>query len=171
MSDPSTTSASDATVPGGTTWNERIIAEFRANAGYVPWSSEEEFAEGRPVPPRIPGFDARGMPLVLVHNIGARSGRERINPLFFQPVDNGWAVFGTHGGSPRDPAWYRNLMANPRVTVEVGTETVPAVARLARGEERERIWARQVALVPKFAEFEAASGRQVPVVVLERADG
>lgn len=175
MSDPSTISANDATAPDGNTWNERIIAEFRANAGYVSWSSEEEFAARRPIPPWMPGFDEHfdehGMPLILVHNIGAKSGRERINPLFFQPVDNGWAVFGTHGGSPRDPAWFRNLMANPRVTVEVGTQTVPAVARLARGEEREQIWAKEVALVPKFAEFEAMSGRQVPVVVLERADG
>ncbi|MEV6133703.1 nitroreductase family deazaflavin-dependent oxidoreductase [Streptomyces violaceusniger] len=175
MSDPSTTSANDVTVPDGNTWNERIIAEFRANAGYVSWSSEAEFAAGRPIPPWMPGFDEhfdeRGMPLILVHNIGAKSGRERINPLFFQPVDNGWAVFGTHGGSPRDPAWYRNLMANPRVTIEVGTETVSAVARLAQGGEREQIWAREVALVPKFAEFEATAGRQVPVVVLERVDG
>ncbi|MEV8417643.1 nitroreductase/quinone reductase family protein [Streptomyces niveus] len=165
-----TTSANNSAMPGGETWNEKIITEFRANAGFVPWSSEEEFAGGRPIPPRIPGFDERGMPLILVHNIGAKSGRERINPLFFQAVETGWAVFGTHGGSPHDPAWYHNLMAKPRVIVEVGTETVSAVARLAQGEEREQIWAREVALVPKFAEFEAASGRQVPVVVLERVD-
>lgn len=171
MSDPSTTSANDVSVPDGGTWNERIIAEFRANAGYVSWSSEAEFAASRPVPPRMPGFDERGMPLILVHTVGAGSGRKRINPLFFQPVDNGWAVFGTHGGSPRDPAWVRNLLANPRVTVEVGTLTVPAMARLAQGEERERLWAKEVALVPKFAEFEAAAGRQIPVVVLERVDG
>ncbi|MEU8708385.1 nitroreductase family deazaflavin-dependent oxidoreductase [Streptomyces sp. NPDC048565] len=171
MPDPSMTSANGSTTPDGNSWNQRIIAEFRANAGYVPWSSEAEFAAGRPVPPRMPGFDEQGMPLILVHNVGAKSGRERINPLFFQPVDNGWAVFGTHGGSPRDPAWFRNLMANPRVTVEVGTQTVPTVARLAQGEEREQLWAKEVALVPKFAEFETTSGRQVPVVVLERADG
>lgn len=169
MPDGFTSGADDVSAAHGNSWNERIIAEFRANAGYVPWSSEAEFAAGRPVPPRMPGFDERGMPLILVHNTGARSGRKRINPLFFQPVDHGWAVFGTHGGSPHDPAWVGNLVAHPRVTVEVGTETVPAVARIARGEERERLWARQVALVPKFAEFEAASGRQVPVVVLERS--
>ncbi|MGH3996241.1 MAG: nitroreductase family deazaflavin-dependent oxidoreductase [Pseudonocardiaceae bacterium] len=170
MSDASTNRASDATVSGGNNWNEQIIADFRANGGYVRWSSEEEFAAGRPVPPWLPGLDEQGMPLILVHNIGAKSGRERINPLFFQPVNNGWAVFGTHGGSAHDPAWYRNLMANPRVTIEVGAETVPAVARLAQGGERDQIWAKEVALIPKFAEFEAASGRQVPVVVLELVD-
>ncbi|EMD23020.1 nitroreductase/quinone reductase family protein [Amycolatopsis azurea] len=161
MSDPSTTTAKDS-------WNDRIIAEFRANAGYVPWSSEEDFAAGRPIPPRMPGFDERGMPLILVHHFGAKTGRERISPLFYQPVGDDWAVFGTHGGSPRHPVWHHNLMANPRATVEAGSETVPVLARLTRGAERERLWAKEVALVPKFAEFEAASGRQIPVVLLER---
>lgn len=152
-------------------WNARIIAEVRENAGYAAWSSAEEFAAGRPVPPRFPGFDERGMPLILVHHTGARTGRERINPLFYQPVGDDWAVFGTHGGSPHHPAWYRNMMANPQVTVETGAERVPAVARLAAGAERERLWAKEIALVPKFAEFEAAAGRQIPVVVLERVRG
>ena len=171
MSDPSTNTMNaidEATTPAVGSWNDRIITEFRANTGYVSWSSEEDFAAGRPVPPRFPGFDERGMPLILVHHIGARTGRERINPLFYQPVDDGWAVFGTHGGSPRHPVWYHNLMANPQVTVEAGTEKVSAVARLAEGEERERLWAKEIALVPKFAEFEAVAGRQIPVVVLER---
>lgn len=149
-------------------WNERIIAEVRASGGYAPWSTPEEFASGRPVPPKMPGFDDRGMPLILVHHIGAKSGLERVSPLFFQQVGDGWAVFGTHGGSPRHPVWFHNLMANPHVTVEIGAERVPVVARLAQGEERARLWAREVTLVPKFAEFEASSGRQIPVVVLER---
>ncbi|GAA4533741.1 nitroreductase/quinone reductase family protein [Amycolatopsis samaneae] len=154
--------------PTTPSWNDRIIAEFRANAGYAPWSSEEDFAAGRPIPPRLPGFDDQGMPLILVHHTGARTGRERISPLFFQPVGDNWAIFGTYGGSPRHPVWYHNLMANPRTTVETGTEKVPVVARLTEGTERERIWAKEVALIPKFAEFEAASGRQIPVVLLER---
>ncbi len=66
------------------------------------------------------------------------------------------------------PAWYRNLMANPRTVVEAGAGEIPVEARLTAGEERARIWAEQIALVPKFAEFEASSGRQVPVVLLER---
>ncbi|GAA1653927.1 nitroreductase family deazaflavin-dependent oxidoreductase [Nonomuraea maheshkhaliensis] len=151
-------------------WKERVIAEFRANGGYVRWSTDEEIAAGRPIPARLPGFEERGLPLILVHHTGARTGRERISPLFFQPVGDGWAVFGTNGGSTEHPLWYRNLMAHPRATVEVGTETVPVTARPAEGAERERIWAKQTALVPRFAAFEAASGRQVPVVVLEPAD-
>ncbi|MEK8170537.1 nitroreductase/quinone reductase family protein [Streptomyces sp. M19] len=133
MPNPSTSTPAPTSSAGKATWNDRIIAEFRANAGYVPWSSDEEFAAGRPIPPRVPGFDERGMPLVLVHHIGARTGHERISPLFYQPVGDSWAVFGTHGGSPRHPVWFRNLMAHPRVTVEVGTETATAVARLAEG--------------------------------------
>jgi deazaflavin-dependent oxidoreductase (nitroreductase family) len=151
-------------------WNDRIIAEFRANAGYVTWSSEDDLAAGRPVPPRLPAFDVRqGVPIILVHHAGAKTGRKRINPLMYQPVDDGFAIFATYGGSPRHPGWYRNLVANPRTTVEVGTERVSVVARLAEGAERERIWAKQVALMSAFAEFEAAAGRQIPVIVLERA--
>ncbi|WP_328437412.1 nitroreductase family deazaflavin-dependent oxidoreductase [Streptomyces sp. NBC_00444] len=165
-------SANEAESPGINDWNERIIAGVRASGGYAAWSSEEEFAAGRPVPPRVPGFEERpGMPLILVHNTGAKTGRERINPLFYLTVGDNWAVFGTHGGSPDHPAWYRNLMANPQTTVEVGKEIVPVVARLAQGAERERIWAKEIALVPKFAKFEEASGRQIPVVVLERVQG
>ncbi|MEU8898784.1 nitroreductase/quinone reductase family protein [Nocardia sp. NPDC048505] len=173
MSDPSTAATHHADAPDITDWNAGIIAEVRANAGYARWSTAAEFAAGRPVPPRIPGLydEHPGMPLILVHHTGAKSGRARISPLFYQPVGDDWAVFATHGGSPRDPAWYRNLTANPRITVETGAETVPALARVTEGAERERIWAKQVAVVPKFAEFQAAAGRQIPVVVLERVTG
>ena len=150
-------------------WNVLIIAEFRANAGRVHWNTDDDIAAGRPVPPRLAGFDARrGVPIILVHHAGAKTGRERINPMMYQPVGDDFAVFATYGGSPYHPAWYRNLMANPRATVEVGTETISVTARLAAGTERERIWAAQVALVPAFAEFEAAADRQIPVIVLER---
>jgi deazaflavin-dependent oxidoreductase (nitroreductase family) len=170
MPDANTTPSNELRAAGSISWNDRIVAEFRANGGYVAWSSEEEFAAGRPIPPRVLGFDAKGLPLILLHHKGAKTGRERISPLFFQPVGDNWAVFGTHGGSPHHPVWYTNIMANPHVTVETGTERVPAVARLTKGAERQRIWANEIALIPKFAEFEAAAGRQIPVVVLERVD-
>ncbi|MBO0875498.1 MAG: nitroreductase family deazaflavin-dependent oxidoreductase [Pseudonocardia sp.] len=150
-------------------WNDRIIAEFRANAGHVAWSGDDDLAEGRPVPPRPPGFDAcRGAPIILVHHAGAKTGIERVNPLMYQPVGDDFAVFATYGGSPRHPAWYRNLTANPRSTVEVGTDRVPVLARLVEGAKRERIWGKQVALMPAFAAFEAAAGRRIPVVLLQR---
>lgn len=153
------------------TWNDRIITEFRANAGYVEWSSDSDLAAGRPVPPRLPAFGERqGMPIILVHHTGVKTGRKRVNPLMYQPVDDGFAVFATYGGSPRPPAWYYNLVANPRTMVEVDTKRVPVLARLADGTEREQIWAKQVALMPAIAEFEAAAGRRIPVIVLERID-
>ena len=170
MSDASNT-ANEANARGIINWNNLIIAEFRTNGGYVAWSSANEFAAGRPIPPRVPGFDEKGLPLVLLHHVDAKTGRERISPLFFQPVGDGWAVFGTHGGSPHHPAWYRNITANRRVTVEVGAERVQAEARLTMGAERRQIWAKQTALIPKFAEFEAAAGRQIPVVLLEPVPG
>lgn len=150
-------------------WNERIIAEFRSNDGYVSWSTDDDLAIGRPVPPRLSSFDERqGVPIILMHHTGAKTGHTRINPVMYQPVGENFAIFATYGGSSRHPAWYRNLMANPRATVEVGTARVPVTARLVEGDERERIWARQVAIMPTFAEFEAAAGRRIPVVLLER---
>lgn len=151
-------------------WNDRIIAEFRANAGYVAWSSDDDLAAGRPVPPRLVAFDERqGVPIILVHHTGAKSGLARVSPMLYQPVDAGFAVFASSGGSPRHPDWYRNLVAHPQATVEVGRDKTPVVARRTVGTERERIWTRQVTLVPAFAEFEVTAGRQIPVVVLERA--
>lgn len=141
-------------------WNDPITAEFRANAGYVTWSSDDDLASGGPVPPRLPAFHERqGVSIILVHHTGAKTGRERINPLMCQAIGDDFAIFATYGGNPRHPEWYRNLLANPRTIVEVGTATVPVVARLAEGAQRRRIWAKQVVLMPAFAEFEAVAGR------------
>ncbi|OEV04140.1 nitroreductase/quinone reductase family protein [Streptomyces oceani] len=156
-------------LPDINSWNERVIAEFRSNAGHVRWSTEEDLATGRPVPPLLPGFDEhRGVPIILVRNTGAKTRRERINPLMYQPVGGDFAVFATYGGSPRPPAWFHNLVAHPRAVVETGEQEVPVTARLTEGVERERIWTRQVTLVPTFAEFEATAGREIPILLLER---
>src|SRR5436305_11178026 len=102
-------------------WNQAIIDEFRANEGRV-------------------GGNFEGAPMILIHHHGAKSGVERVNPLMYQPVGNGYAIFASKGGAPTNPDWYHNLVANPRTTVEVGTETIPVRARVAQGHERERIW-------------------------------
>jgi deazaflavin-dependent oxidoreductase (nitroreductase family) len=130
-------------------WNDGIIAEFRQNEGRV-------------------GGPFEGRPLLLLHHTGARSGVERVNPLAYQQVGDGWAVFGSKGGAPRNPDWYHNLTANPRARVEVGAETFDVVARVAEGEERERIWEEQKRRMPGFADYETRTARQIPVVVLER---
>jgi deazaflavin-dependent oxidoreductase (nitroreductase family) len=79
-----------------------------------------------------------------------------------------YVIIASKGGAPKDPQWYRNLVANPDVTVEVGTEQFPARARVAEGEERARLYQAQAELMPNFAEYAAATTREIPVVVLER---
>lgn len=106
-------------------WNKNIIEEFRANQGKV-------------------GGRFEGRPLLLLHHRGARTGTERVNPLAYQDLGDGAvAVFGSKGGAPTDPEWYHNVRANPEVKVEIGTDTFEAVARVAEGDERERIWEKQ----------------------------
>jgi deazaflavin-dependent oxidoreductase (nitroreductase family) len=130
-------------------WNTKIIDEFHANEGKV-------------------GGPFAGMTILLLHHKGAKTGTERVNPLAYQPVDDHFAVFGSKGGAPTNPDWYHNVQAHPDVTVEVGTETIPVHARVAEGEERDRIWTRQKELAPGFAEYETKTSRQIPVIVLER---
>ena len=129
-------------------WNAAIIDEFRARGGKV-------------------GGQFEGAPLLILHTTGARSGKERVTPLVYQPVGDALAIFASKGGAPTSPDWYHNLVANPKVTVEVGTETLERTARVADGDERERIWTAQKQLMPGFAEYEANTTRQIPVVILE----
>jgi deazaflavin-dependent oxidoreductase (nitroreductase family) len=136
-------------MPRVSNWNAGIIAEFRANEGRV-------------------GGPFEGRPLLLLHHTGARTGVERVNPLAYQKLEKGWAVFGSKGGAPTNPDWYHNLVANPRARVEVGTETFDVVARVAEGEERDRVWEEQKRLMPGFADYENRTARPIPVVVLER---
>lgn len=129
--------------------NQNVIEEFRANGGNV----------GR-------AFGGSKL-LLLLHTTGAKTGEERINPVVYLPVDGDYAVFASKGGAPTNPDWYYNLIANPEVTIEVGAETMPATARVAEGEERERIWAEQIQVAPGFAEYEKATSRAIPVVILQ----
>lgn len=131
-------------------WNTKIIEEFRANKGQA-------------------GGDFAGASLLLLHTTGAKSGAERINPVMYQSVGQSWAVFASKGGAPTNPDWYHNLLANPKASIEVGTETVRVTARVATSAEREQIWSKQKQERPQFAEYEASTKRVIPVVVLERA--
>jgi len=132
-------------------WNRQVIEEFRANDGKV-------------------GGMFEGMPLLLIHHVGAKSGLERVNPVVYQPVGDSWAVFASKGGAPTNPDWFHNLVAHPDVTVEIGSESHRVTARVAAGDERERIWTAQKAAYPNFAEYEQkAGGREIPVVVFDPA--
>jgi deazaflavin-dependent oxidoreductase (nitroreductase family) len=130
-------------------WNAKIIDEFRTNAGKV-------------------GGPFEGATLLLLHTRGAKTGAERINPVAYQQVGDDLAVFASKGGADTNPDWFHNVTANPVVTVEVGTDTYEVRARVADGEERNRIWERQKQLMPGFADYEQKTARQIPVVVLER---
>jgi deazaflavin-dependent oxidoreductase (nitroreductase family) len=132
--------------------NEEIIEEFRANEG------------------RVGGY-FEGRTLLLLHHRGAKTGTEWVNPLAYQRLnDDSVAVFASAGGSPTHPDWYHNVVANPDVTVEIGTETFPARARVTQGEERERIFDQQKRDWTGFADYEEKLKgiRVIPVVVLEK---
>ena len=106
--------------------------------------------------------------MALLHTRGAKTGRERVNPVVYQPVGDAIAVFASKGGADTNPDWFHNILANPRFTVEVGTDTYEVQARVAEGDERDPIWERQKQLMPGFAEYEQKTAREIPVVVLER---
>jgi deazaflavin-dependent oxidoreductase (nitroreductase family) len=131
-------------------WNDKVIAEFRANAGQV-------------------GGAFAGAPLLLLHTRGRRSGTERVNPMMYLPDGDRLVVFASKGGAPTNPDWYHNLVENPVVTVEVGDETYPARAEVVTGEERDRLYAEQAQRFPGFAEYQAKTERIIPVVALTRA--
>ena len=130
-------------------WNKGVIEEFRGRGGKV-------------------GGMFEGRPLLLLHHAGARTGIRRVNPLAYQDVGRGYAVFASKAGADTNPDWYHNVVANPRTEVEIGTETVGVSARVAEGNERDRIWTRQKRDYPQFEEYEARTSRVIPVVVLER---
>ena len=88
----------------------------------------------------------------------------------YQDIGDGVAVFASKAGAPTNPAWYHNLLANPRVSAEIGADTVDVVARVADNAERERIWEAQKAAYPGFADYETKTTRQIPVVILEPAE-
>jgi deazaflavin-dependent oxidoreductase (nitroreductase family) len=130
-------------------WNDKIIAEFRDNQGQV-------------------GGQFEGAPLLLLHSTGAKSGQERVNPMMYQAVDDGFAVFASKAGADTNPDWYHNLRAHPEVTIEVGAETLDVTARVLEPEEREPIWDEQKARYPGFADYETKTDRVIPVVLLDR---
>ena len=130
-------------------FNEKIIDEFRANGGKV-------------------GGPFEGAPLLLLHTTGAKTGRTRVKPLAYRREGDQLVLFGTKGGAPTNPEWYYNVQANPRVTVEVGSDRFEADATVAPPDERDRIWRLQTRDVPVFADYQQKTDRTIPVVILER---
>jgi len=129
--------------------NRKVITEFRERGGKV-------------------GGMFEGAPLVLVHHVGARSGTARITPLMTYLEDDKVFIFGSKGGADEHPAWYHNLVANPKTTIELGAETFPVVAREITGAERDEIYAKQAVMAPQFAEYQSKTSRVIPVIELRR---
>ncbi|MGH2561173.1 MAG: nitroreductase/quinone reductase family protein [Thermomicrobiales bacterium] len=121
-------------------WNAEVIAEFRANKG--------EVAAPYDNPP----------PMLLLHTIGARSGREHVVPMRSLPDGDALYVFASAHGSDKHPDWYHNVVANPDFTIEQGTGTIPVHATEVAGEERAAI----------FAAYEHKLARTIPVIRLDR---
>ncbi|HEY1351255.1 MAG TPA: nitroreductase family deazaflavin-dependent oxidoreductase [Ktedonobacteraceae bacterium] len=127
-------------------YNHKIIEEFRANQGQVQgWA-----------------------PLMLLTTRGARSGQTRVYPLMAVAYGEHFLAIASKGGAPTHPQWYYNLLAHPRVTVEVGADTLPVNARLLAGEERQQAFARAAEIFPPYAEYQQKTSREIPVFLLER---
>ncbi len=139
---------------GPNDWNEKIIAEFRANGGRV-------------------GGPFEGAPVTLVHSRGRKSGRSYVTPMMYLADDADPAtiyVFASKAGAPSHPDWYHNLTAAGEAEVEVGTETYPVTVTELTGERRDRVYAEQARRYPGFAEYEAKTAgiRTIPVLALRR---
>jgi deazaflavin-dependent oxidoreductase (nitroreductase family) len=130
-------------------YNQQVIAEFRANGG------------------RTTGM-LEGAPVVLLTTTGARSGEPRTAPTLGLVDGDRVVVVASNAGSPTHPAWYHNLLADPTAIVEIGTDSFTATATTLEGEERDRFYARMTAAAPVFAEYRARTEREIPVVALER---
>lgn len=130
-------------------WNKNVIAEFRSNEGKV-------------------GGQFEGAPVLLLGTKGAKSGLDRVNPMMYLELDDKIYIFASYAGADNHPDWFHNLVADSKVTVEVGTEKFEATAEPVPLEERNRIYAIQAERFPGFAEYEKKTDRIIPVVELVR---
>ena len=131
----------------GSDFNERNIAEFHANHGRV-------------------GGPFEGAPLVLLHTVGARSGKPRTNIMMYLADADRYLVFASNNGGDENPAWYWNLKANPDARIEVGDDIVDVHATELQAAERDEKYALQAERYPGFAEYELKTSRTIPVVAL-----
>ncbi len=107
---------------------------------------------------------------LLLTTTGRKSGKSLVLPLIYRPTgDGGYCIIASKGGAPAHPAWFLNLEANPAVHLQVATDKFDAVARVAEGEERERLWQLMVDYYAPYTDYQAATERQIPVVVLDPA--
>jgi deazaflavin-dependent oxidoreductase (nitroreductase family) len=111
-----------------------------------------------------------GLPVVIITNRGARTGKIRKTPVMRVEHGGRYAAVASQGGAPTHPSWYYNFRASSRVRLQDGPDTWDMIAREVTGSERDEWWARAVAAYPPYAEYQQRTSRQIPVFVLERAD-
>jgi proline iminopeptidase len=114
-----------------------------------------------------PGYSEMTVPSLLLTTTGRQSGEKFIFPLFYGQTGNSYIIVASKGGAPEQPGWYRNLLANSEVDVQVGTKKLKAKARTATGEERSQLCNRAVAFWPPYADYQKKTNREIPVVVLD----
>ncbi len=130
-------------------WNAYTIAEFRKNHGKV-------------------GGNFEGAPLLLLHTVGRRSGKPRVNPMMYLKDGERYLVFASKGGADTHPDWFINLKAQPDVQIEVGDEKIDVHAEEVKGHEHDTLYARQAKLYPGFGEYQRKTKRIIPVVALSK---
>lgn len=107
------------------------------------------------------------LPTLLLTTTGRKSGEPRLLPLIYQEVDAGFVIIASKGGAPTHPAWYLNLLENPNCEIRVGHDHHRARARVSEGEERSALWKKMAELYAPYNDYQAATDREIPVVVLE----
>jgi deazaflavin-dependent oxidoreductase (nitroreductase family) len=114
-----------------------------------------------------PGRPEITVPSLLLTTTGRKSGEKYVFPLFYGTTGSSYFVIASKGGAPQHPGWYRNILANADVEVQVGTKKMKARARTAAGEERARLWEKSLEFWPPYADYQSKTERQIPVVVLD----
>lgn len=134
-----------------------------------PWDWSRENAEKYMASGGTEGAQMKGMPVVLLTTVGAKTGKLRKTPLMRVEHDGEYAVVASLGGAPKHPAWYHNLVANPRVALQDGPEKKEYIAREVHGDERALWWERAVATWPDYDAYQRKTSRSIPVFVLTPA--
>jgi deazaflavin-dependent oxidoreductase (nitroreductase family) len=127
--------------------NQKIIDEFRANDGKV-------------------GGRFEGRTLLLLHTTGAKTGREHVNPVAYVRNGEDYVVIASKGGAPDNPDWYYNILAHPRLTVEVGTRTFDVEAQVTEEPERTRLYNKMAGMMDSFNDYRRKTNRVIPVIEL-----
>jgi deazaflavin-dependent oxidoreductase (nitroreductase family) len=141
---------SSNTINSYQSFNEALIADLRANRG------------------RASSGPFRGSAVLILTTTGARSGQTRESPLAYTRSGDDYVVIASKGGSPKHPSWYHNLVANSELIVEVEGERFAVTARVAEGEEHDRLFRAQGEKMPGFFDYQRRTTRKIPVIVLHR---